>query len=86
MMLIATASTQQATGVGQLNDAVTVMDQSTQQNAAMSEEATAASRSLAEKSRELAGLINKFELGSNSLRSEMQRAAPHVYGNPNRAA
>ena len=83
---IAASAQEQAATLQQVNDAAVRMDQSTQQNAAMSEEATAASRSLAQKSRELAGLINKFELGSNSLRSEMQRAAPQVYGKPNRAA
>ncbi|ODU06590.1 MAG: hypothetical protein ABS84_17785 [Rubrivivax sp. SCN 71-131] len=43
---IATASTEQATGIEQVNDAVASMDRATQQNAALVEEASAAADSL----------------------------------------
>jgi methyl-accepting chemotaxis protein len=39
------------------------MDQSTQQNAAMVEETTAASHALAQQTQELEGLIGRFKLG-----------------------
>jgi Methyl-accepting chemotaxis protein (MCP) signalling domain len=47
MAQIATASAQQAEGVSQLNDAVALMDNSTQQSAANAEETAGASRELA---------------------------------------
>ena len=43
---IAAASTEQSRGIEQVNQAITQMDEVTQQNAALVEEAAAASRSL----------------------------------------
>lgn len=61
---IAASAEEQASGLSQVNIAVTQMDQVTQQNAAMVEEATAASHSLAGESAELARLIGRFQLGA----------------------
>jgi methyl-accepting chemotaxis protein len=61
---IASSAEEQASGLSQVNIAVTQMDQVTQQNAAMVEEATAASHSLAGESAELARLVGRFQLGS----------------------
>lgn len=60
---IATSAEQQATGLQQVNTAVSEMDGVTQQNAAMVEEATAAARSLAEEADELARQVARFRLG-----------------------
>lgn len=69
---IAASAEQQATGLQQINTAVSEMDGVTQQNAAMVEEATAAARSLAEEADELAGNIARFKLGDGTP----GRAAP----------
>jgi methyl-accepting chemotaxis protein len=52
------------------------MDQVTQQNAAMVEEATAAAAQLKREAVELAQLVARFEVGAQSTRSI--RAAPPV--------
>ncbi|OAP42679.1 chemotaxis protein [Sinorhizobium glycinis] len=59
---IATAAREQATGLHEVNTAVNSMDQMTQQNAAMVEETTAASQVLAQESRQLKALLQKFRL------------------------
>ena len=63
---IAGSAEQQATGLREVNVAVTDMDGVTQQNAAMVEEATAASRSLADEADRLARDISRFELAAES--------------------
>ena len=57
---IAARADEQATGLQQINVAVGQMDQSTQQNAAMVEEATAATANLAAQSTELNSMIGEF--------------------------
>jgi methyl-accepting chemotaxis protein len=59
---IATAAREQATGLHEINTSVNHMDQMTQQNAAMVEETTAASQTLANESRELRSLLSGFVL------------------------
>ncbi|THK38617.1 methyl-accepting chemotaxis protein [Ensifer sp. MPMI2T] len=71
---IATAAREQATGLQEVNTAVNSMDQMTQQNAAMVEETTAASQTLAQESRDLKALLEKFCLQENG-RSAYGRAA-----------
>ena len=61
---IATSSREQATGLVQVNSAVNQMDQVTQQNAAMVEQATAAAASLQSEAAELTGQISKFQTGT----------------------
>jgi methyl-accepting chemotaxis protein len=60
---IASAAEQQATGLQQVNTAVSEMDGVTQQNAAMVEEATAAARSLAEETENMSRQVSRFRLG-----------------------
>jgi methyl-accepting chemotaxis protein len=61
------ASTQeQSSGLAQVNTAVNQMDQVTQQNAAMVEESTAASHSLAKEAGELAELASRFDIGAGT--------------------
>lgn len=61
---IVTASREQSTGLQEINTAVNTMDQGTQQNAAMVEEQTAASHSLASEAAALKGLLEQFNLTS----------------------
>ncbi|PYE37209.1 methyl-accepting chemotaxis sensory transducer with Cache sensor [Rhizobium sp. PP-WC-1G-195] len=71
---IATAAREQATGLQEVNVAVNSMDQMTQQNAAMVEETTAASQTLAQESRTLKDLLQTFRLAGDGERS-VRRAA-----------
>ncbi len=67
---IATASREQATGLGEINSSINQMDQMTQQNAAMVEETTAASQTLARESEHLGALLSRFRLDGGSARRE----------------
>jgi methyl-accepting chemotaxis protein len=66
MQAIATATKEQATGLVEVNQAVNAMDQTTQQNAAMVEESTAASASLASEAETLRGLVERFRIARSS--------------------
>ena len=57
---ISASAREQATALGEVNSAVNQMDQVTQQNAAMVEQATAASHGLASEAKALARLVAKF--------------------------
>ncbi len=59
---IATASREQATALQEINASVNQMDQMTQQNAAMVEETTAASQTLADQSLQLQHLLSAFRM------------------------
>ncbi|MBB4238727.1 methyl-accepting chemotaxis protein [Rhizobium esperanzae] len=59
---IVEASREQATGLKEINQAVNTLDQATQQNAAMVEESTAASHSLAREAETLRVLLARFRL------------------------
>ncbi|GAA3059457.1 methyl-accepting chemotaxis protein [Rhizobium viscosum] len=59
---IAEAAREQSTGLQEINTAVNTMDQGTQQNAAMVEESTAASHSLATEATALNNLLGQFRL------------------------
>jgi len=59
---IAAASREQAAGIEQVNQVVVQMDQVTQQNAALVEEATAASRALEEQAHALTTSVSVFQL------------------------
>jgi len=59
---IATAAREQATALAEINSSVNHMDQMTQKNAAMVEETTAASTTLADESRQLQGILQNFKL------------------------
>ncbi|MBJ7412418.1 MAG: HAMP domain-containing protein [Phenylobacterium sp.] len=63
---IAASAKEEATGIAEVNTAVNQMDQVTQQNAAMVEETTAASRMLADQTEELFGLVSRFQLSQSS--------------------
>ena len=59
---IAAASAEQSAGIDQVNQAVTSMDEGTQQNAALAEETSAAAQSLNEKAREMDNMISFLAL------------------------
>jgi methyl-accepting chemotaxis protein len=61
---IAASSQAQSAGLQEVNTAVNQMDQVTQQNAAMVEQATAASHSLDHEAEELAELVGQFRIGT----------------------
>lgn len=63
---ITAASREQTIGIEQVNLAVSQMDQVTQQNAALVEEASAASDSLQDQASNLAGLVATFKLENQS--------------------
>ncbi len=60
---IVEGSKEQATGLKEINQSVNSLDQSTQQNAAMVEESTAASHKLASEAEALRRLLAQFRLG-----------------------
>ncbi len=64
---IATSAKEQSIGLGEVNIAVNQMDQTTQQNAAMVEQSTAASASLAQEAQKLRELVNQFKLDGSIL-------------------
>lgn len=61
---ITAASVEQSTGINQVNEAVLSMDEVTQQNAALVEQAAAASESLADQAVNLVDAVSVFKLGS----------------------
>jgi methyl-accepting chemotaxis protein len=69
---IAAACREQSTGIEQVNRAVTQMDEATQQNAALVEEAAAASRAIVDQMQALDALISRYQLGKSA---EQRRAA-----------
>jgi methyl-accepting chemotaxis protein len=73
---IATSAHEQATGLHEVNTAVNQMDQVTQQNAAMVEQATAASHNLAGEAVELARLVGQFQTGAAVQPHAARPAAP----------
>ncbi len=77
MEAIATSAREQSVGLAEVNTAVNQMDQVTQQNAAMVEESTAASSSLATEAVKLKDLVGEFRLPAvGADRTSMPRSAP----------
>ncbi|CAN0627852.1 Methyl-accepting chemotaxis protein I [Burkholderia multivorans] len=74
---ISSASIEQRTGIEQINTAVTQMDEVTQQNAALVEEATAAARSMAEQADGLRDAVAVFRVGGEpAVRAAREPARP----------
>jgi methyl-accepting chemotaxis protein len=80
---IAAGAREQSESLGEINTAVTQMDRTTQQNAAMVEEATAASQSLSHEADHLAELLDRFQL--EDVGSETGRRPPVAVGRSARA-
>lgn len=75
---MAEGSTEQSTGLGEINIGVTQLDQVTQQNAAMVEEATAASHLLNSDATKLSTLVSKFTVANGSGAAETDFGAAPV--------
>jgi len=89
MSQISHASEEQSLGIAQVNDAITQMDQVTQQNAALVEEAAAAAESMQEQSAKLAEAVGVFKLDASQMAMQaraMPPARPRVAPPPRRPA
>ncbi|ADJ62804.1 methyl-accepting chemotaxis protein [Herbaspirillum seropedicae] len=64
---ISAASTEQTAGIEQINQAIMQMDDVTQQNASLVEEAAAASRALQDQADALAQIVSIFNLGHTAI-------------------
>ncbi len=72
---IVKASSEQSSGLREINEAVTVIDQGTQQNAAMVEESTAAAHTLAREASDLFALIEQFKQSEAERKTTASRQA-----------
>ncbi len=83
---IAAATTGQSQGIEQVHQAIGQMDEVTQQNAALVEEASSASRSLQEQAENLSALVSSFKVASTTERRRspdvVKRPAPIIKGSP----
>ncbi len=76
---ITASSTEQRDGIAQVNQAVTHLDQMTQQNAALVEESTAAAASMRDQAQHLANVVSVFNVGAALTRAPVApRPAPAV--------
>ncbi|MBO9543950.1 PAS domain-containing methyl-accepting chemotaxis protein [Caulobacter sp.] len=82
---IAESSREQSVGLSEVNTAVNRMDQVTQSNAAMVEEANAASASLRQESDELSALVNRFTTSAAPPVQTAPAYAPRPVSRPARA-
>jgi methyl-accepting chemotaxis protein len=72
---ISASSQEQSLGIGQINDAITQMDDTTQQNAALVEQAAAAAQSLQDQSVVLTRVVSVFKLDQNDIGVQVAHAA-----------
>jgi methyl-accepting chemotaxis protein len=80
---IAAATIEQSQGIGQVNNAITLMDDATQQNAAMVEQAAAAAESLVEQANALTTAISVFKLDAGPARLTVTKASGTASSVPN---
>lgn len=73
---IARSAHEQADGLSQVNNTINQMDQVTQQNAAMVEQATAASHTLANEAEALSQLVGQFRVGDAAVQEPVRSAPP----------
>jgi len=83
---ISAASSEQSTGVSQVGEAVTQMDQVTQQNAALVEEMAAAASSLSHQAQALVGAVAVFKLSTEQARAPQPGGAAISVPHPAPAA
>jgi methyl-accepting chemotaxis protein len=79
---IVTTSREQSTGLNEINVAVNQMDQGTQKNAAMVEQTTAATHSLAREAAALIELLSQFRLGEGQDQAGAMRVASAASDQP----
>lgn len=70
------ATREQSEGIQQVNQAVLELDKVTQQNAAMVEEAAAASRAVEERARDLASKVDYFQIDGHDESPALPKPAP----------
>jgi methyl-accepting chemotaxis protein len=75
MAEISSASIEQSSGIDQVNVAIAQMDEVTQQNAALVEQASAASEAMQEQARRLAELVGTFTLEQHAAPAAARKAA-----------
>ncbi|WP_334188373.1 methyl-accepting chemotaxis protein [Noviherbaspirillum sp.] len=81
---IAAASHEQTSGIEQINQAITQMDNVTQQNAALVEEAAAAAGSMQEQAGNLSQVVSVFKMEGNAVRAMDGPAASGTAARPAR--
>ena len=75
---IAAGAREQSTGLGEINIAITQLDQVTQQNAAMVEESTTASHALSQDAAHLGEVVGRFRIGEADVKATAAPAAATV--------
>ncbi|TXG98041.1 MAG: methyl-accepting chemotaxis protein [Nevskiaceae bacterium] len=73
---ITAASQEQSSGIEQVNQAITQMDEVTQQNAALVEEASASARSLEEQANGLSQAVSTYKISGETVSAAPAAAAP----------
>jgi methyl-accepting chemotaxis protein len=76
MSEITAASKEQSAGIAQVNEAIIAMDDTTQQNAALVEQAAAAAQSMQDQAAELAQVVDTFKLEDKGFAAATARPAP----------
>jgi methyl-accepting chemotaxis protein len=82
MAEIANSSREQASGIDQVNKAITMMDEVTQQNAALVEEASAAAQALSEQAGKLSQMIARYRVGEGGANEAPRVPAPKRIPSP----
>ncbi len=83
---ITASSTEQRDGIAQVNQAVTHLDQMTQQNAALVEESTAAATSLRDQAQRLSEVVSVFNVGAAAAAARPPKAPHRPAPSPARVA
>lgn len=74
---ISAASAEQSDGIGQINEAIAQMDEVTQQNASLVQQAASASASLRDESHNLEQAVSVFNLGASySAEGQVRKSSP----------
>jgi methyl-accepting chemotaxis protein len=74
---IAAASREQSSGIEQVNKAIMQMDSTTQQNAALVEQAAAASQAIVEQTHSLAALVAQYRIQESAGTVRRRPASEH---------
>ncbi|NUU04089.1 methyl-accepting chemotaxis protein [Herbaspirillum robiniae] len=82
---ISAASTEQSTGIEEINRAITLMDESTQQNAALVEEAAAAAQAMQDQAAQLMEAVSVFKVDAG-MAAAPSPAASAAHAAPKAAA
>ncbi|SNS52804.1 methyl-accepting chemotaxis protein [Noviherbaspirillum humi] len=71
---ISAASSEQTAGIGQVNHAITQMDEATQQNASLVEQAAAASAAMQDQATRLSEVVGRFRISAHMAQAASQPA------------